>query len=319
MGAILQSGQGPFTFIYRDDLHTLPASTVEAEINLHGGFALDMRPGYGQAYYGMPGHGVMRVEPDLRRQDLIPLPADLAPLNFHSTKIGVFDGRPRLILPAEGAALVAVVDLDGRLDFVLPRPEFDAYAAAEAPFRPTDTALVDDHLYVADGYGSNYISRADVHARRWLDAFGGPAGDPPEDGKFSTAHGLNRTPDGGRLAIADRPNSRIQEHGFDGRFLASHHLPAGAWPCGINFFQDGERGCAVVGNLRDPVEGRPAPIYILDADSYEVISTIRPKEELGVERAQHLHNVIPHAHGGKLYLLCQSWNPGWYFVLERVG
>ena len=78
------------------------------------------------------------------------------------------------------------------------------------------------------------------------------------------------------------------------------------------------RGYAVVGSLRDPVEGRPAPIYILDADTYEVLSTIRPEEELGIELAQHLHNVVWYARGGQLYLLCQSWNPGYYFVLERM-
>ncbi len=118
--------------------------------------------------------------------------------------------------------------------------------------------------------------------------------------------------------IADRPNARIQHHGLDGHFLASHKLPAGAWPCGSDFIEHEGRGYAVVGSLRDPVEGRPAPIYILDADTYEVLSTIRPKEELGIELAQHLHNVVWYAHGGQLYLLCQSWNPGYYFVLERI-
>jgi hypothetical protein len=105
---------------------------------------------------------------------------------------------------------------------------------------------------------------------------------------------------------------------LDGHFLASYKLPAGARPCGIDFIAHEGRGYAVVGSLRDPVEGRPAPIYILDADTYEVLSTIRPKEELGIELAQHLHNVVWYAHGGHLYLLCQSWNPGYYFVLERI-
>ena len=107
-------------------------------------------------------------------------------------------------------------------------------------------------------------------------------------------------------------------HDLDGHFLASHALPAGAWPCGIDYIQHAGRRYAVVGSLKDPVEGRPAPIYILDADTYEVLSTIRPKEELGVERAQHLHNVIWHVYNDQLYLVCQSWNPGFYFVLEAI-
>jgi hypothetical protein len=48
------------------------------------------------------------------------------------------------------------------------------------------------------------------------------------------------------------------------------------------------------------------------------LSTIRPKEELGVEEAQHLHNVVLHIDDGQLYLVCQAWNPGRYFVLQKV-
>ena len=44
----------------------------------------------------------------------------------------------------------------------------------------------------------------------------------------------------------------------------------------------------------------------------------RPKEELGLELVQHLHNVVWHRQGGQLYLVCQAWNPGFYFVLGQV-
>jgi hypothetical protein len=318
MSRVACSGQSPFEFAYRPELHTLPSGALDYEIKLHGGFAIDPRPGAGQIFYGMPGFGMLRIDPDLRGQQLIELPDDLRPLNFHSTKIGMFDGKWRLFLPAEGAGKVAIVDLDGKLDFVLPRPEFEAYADASARFHPTDVALVGHHLYVADGYGSNYISSADVTTRKWTGIFGGKTEDPQEDGKFATAHGLNRVPDRDLLAIADRPSARIQIHGLDGGFHVSHHLPHGAWPCGINFIEYNGRSLAVVGSLNDPVEGRPAPIYVLDGETYEVLSTIRPKEELGVEAAQHLHNVIWHVQDGRLYLICQSWNPGYYFVLEAV-
>lgn len=313
-----QSGQAPFAFAHRDDLHGVPSEALAHEVNLHGGFALDERPGFGHIFYGIPGCGLIRVDADLGQQTLIQLPAELAPLNFHSTKIGTFDGKRRLFLPANSAALVAVLSLEGALEFVLPRPEFEAYQAADTPFNPTDTALVGTELFVADGYGANYISTADLTTQRWTRIFGGKADSPGVDGRFTTAHGISRSPAGDHLAIADRPNARIQMHGLDGAFLASHALPAGAWPCGINYVQHAGRRYAVIGSLRDPVEGRPAPIYILDADTYEVLSTIRPKEELGVERAQHLHNVIWQIHDDQIYLICQSWNPGFYFVLEAI-
>lgn len=314
-----RSGSAPFEFVHRKDLHVLPGSVLDSEINLHGGFAADIRAGFGHLYYGMPGCGILRIDPDLNHQELIQIPEKLKPLNFHSTKIGRINGDLRLFLPANSDALVAVLHLDGNLDFVLSKPEFEQYQAEGANFAPTDTVLVDHELYVADGYGSNYISTADVVKQQWTGIFGGKTDSVTENGKFATAHGINISPDHHHhLVIADRPSSRIQIHGLDGRFVSSHTLPADAWPCGINFVEWEGRALGVIGSLFDPVKDRPAPIYIVDASTYEVLSTIRPKEDLGIEPVQHLHNVVWHVHNRQLYLICQSWNPGLYFVLERA-
>ena len=314
-----QSGDAPFEFIHRPDYHVLPGQALASEVNLHGGFSADPRPDFGQLYYGMPGCGILRIDPDLKGQTLIQLPEKLQPMNFHSTKIGAIGGNWRLFLPANNDALVAVVTLDGDLDFILTRPEFEQYQAKEIVFAPTDTALLDSTLYVADGYGANYITSADVVRQQWLGIFGGRTDDPAENGRFSTAHGISvHHSHHHQLVIADRPNSRLQVHGQAGDFVASHPLPAGSWPCGTNTILWEGRWLTVIGSLVDPIKDRPAPIYILDAETHQVLSTIRPKEDLGIEAVQHLHNVIWHAHQGRLYLVCQSWNPGHYFVLERV-
>jgi hypothetical protein len=276
--AAKRSGSTPFEFIHRIDLHVLPSGVLGSEVNLHGGFAADRREKYGQLYYGMPGCGILRVEPDLSRQDLIELPEQLKPLNFHSTKIGVINGSQRLFLPANNDALVAVVSLEGTLDFVLSKPEFEQYQAESATFAPTDTVLIDDQLFVADGYGSNYISTADVNTKRWVSIFGGLAQNAGQNGKFTTAHGINRHPTHRHhLVISDRPSSRIQDHAKNGVFIASHALPAGSWPCGIDFLHLEGRWLGAIGSLVDPQKDRPAPIYIVDLDTFEVLSTIRPK------------------------------------------
>jgi len=314
------SGNAPFQFAHRPDLHALPTNVLDSEIKLHGGFAADQRPGYGQLYYGMPGCGILRIDAGLSKQELIAVPDQLKPVNFHSTKLGSINGEQRLFLPANDDALVAVLHLDGKLDFILSKPEFEQYQAEGARFAPTDAVLVEKQLFVADGYGANYISTADVVKQQWTGIFGGKTDSPTENGKFATAHGINLVPGHHHhhLAIADRPSSRIQIHGLDGGFVSSHTLPAGAWPCGINFIEWQGRSLGVIGSLFDPIKDRPAPIYIVDANTYEVLSTIRPKEELGLEAVQHLHNVVFHVHNGQLYLVCQSWNPGFYFVLELV-
>ncbi len=317
MTALKRSGQAPFEFVHRADLSTLPAQVQPCEVNLHGGFAVDERPGFGHIYYAMPGCGLMRVEPTLTQQELIKLPPSLTPLNFHSTRLGTFEGKQRLFLPANGDEMVAILTLEGEIDFLLSRPEFDTYLDPAAPFKPTDAVLAGERLFVADGYGSNHILSAEMASQQWSGIFGGKTADPNENGAFGTAHGITLEPFDQHLAIADRLHSRIQLHQHDGAFVDSHPVPAGAWPCGIHYFQVNGRWLAVVGCLYDPVRTRPAPIYILDAASYELLATIRPKEELGVALADHLHNVIAYESEGQLFLICQAWNPGHYFVLQQ--
>ena len=319
MSYVKTSGQGLFKFSHREDLYNLPSAAQEHEVDLHGAFAVDTRPGYGHIYYGMPGHGIMRIDADLRNQETIGLPDELTPLNFHGVKISEFNGNQRLILPAINDEMVVVLTLEGDVDFTLPRPVFNEYQAGGAEYKPTDVVLAGDQLYIADGYASNYITSVDINTRRWTGIFGGKTEDPKLDGKFATAHGINVNPTHGHLDIADRPSSRIQVHGKDGRFIASHKLPSGSFPCGISYVEYQQRCYAVIGCLRDdPDELRPAPIYIIDAQTYELLSTIRPKEDFGIELADHMHNVTPHIYDGQFYLVCQAWNPGHYFVLQKV-
>jgi hypothetical protein len=313
------TGSAPFTFVYREDLRALPAGAASFEPGLHGGFAVDGRPGHGHVYYGMPGHGLVRTSPDLARQETIELPPELRPMNFHSTRIGLFDGKLRMILPANEAGKVAVVSLEGELDHVFGIPEFSEYRREGVAFAPTDVALANDNLYVADGYGANYISVADPGNREWTSIFGGKTEDPLEKGKFGTAHGITADPSGERLAIADRPHSRIQLSSYNGTVTESRALPAGSLPCGIDYRKIGDSWFAVVASLEDPDRSRPAPIYILDGETYEVLSTLRPKEDLGLPLADHIHNAIWHEHAGTTYLVCQAWNPGYYFVLEMTS
>ena len=80
------SGREPFRFSLCDDLYTLPERARPHEVDLHGGFADDTAAS-GYVYYGMPGCGIMRISADLTAQEIIELPSDLTPINFHSTKI----------------------------------------------------------------------------------------------------------------------------------------------------------------------------------------------------------------------------------------
>ena len=206
------------------------------------------------------------------------------------------------------------------MDFILPKPAWEEYDKEENVFRPTDTAPVDGRLFVADGYGhAQIISVADLASRTWTGHFAGRTEDVDVHGKFGTAHGITPAPSGDRLTVADRSNWRLEMVDFDGTALESHPMPKDSRPCGIDYKEWRGHWYAVVGSLDDPVKGRPAPIYVLDVDNYQVISTIRPKEDLGIELADHIHNVVWHEHNGQLFLVVQAWNPGHYFVLAQVS
>ena len=312
----IKSGQTPFTFAYREGLHKLPRKALTVEENLHGGFAVDRLSGFGHIYYGMPGCGLLRISPDLNSQDLIDLPPNLKNVNFHSTKIGEFDGDIRLYLAANDDSKVIILNLDGAVDYILAKPEFEQYQMEKYSFKPTDAVLVEQSLFVADGYGANYITTADVQSRRWTGIFGGKTDSPDHHNGFGNAHGMNPVPVNGHLAIADRPHSRFEIYTLEGRFTESHPLPAGAWPCGIDYYNWNDHWYAAVACLHDPDKKKPAPIYILNAETYEVVSTVRPKDELNIDQADHIHNAVWHEYNGRLFLICQSWRPGFFFILE---
>jgi len=73
---------------------------------------------------------------------------------------------------------------------------------------------------------------------------------------------------------------------------------------------------AIVPALDGPDRTKGAPIFILEND--QVISTIFPKDELGLTNFQHIHNAVFNEINGKLYIIAQSWNPGDFAVVEQV-
>ena len=44
-----------------------------------------------------------------------------------------------------------------------------------------------------------------------------------------------------------------------------------------------------------------------------------PKEDLGLENFQHIHNAVLHEVKGKLYIIAQAWNPGDFAILEQTS
>ena len=183
-------------------------------------------------------------------------------------------------------------------------------------FIPTDVEQLDGMLYMTTGYSNlDFVLTARIQSMNplriaWHDlAFGGRGTGP---GQFGTGHGITVFPGTKRLDIADRPNSEIDRFTRYGQYLSTLRMPQGSLPCDIYYLGK----YAVVGSLDGPDRSKGAPIYILEND--KLISTIMPKEDLGLKNFTHIHNAVFREVGNKLYIIAQAWNPGDFAILEQV-
>jgi hypothetical protein len=90
-------------------------------------------------------------------------------------------------------------------------------------------------------------------------------------------------------------------------------MPLGSFPCDIDYLGR----YAVVGSLHGPDRKKGAPIYVLEND--QLISTVMPKEDLGLANFQHIHNAVLREIGNRFYIIAQAWNPGDFAILEQVA
>lgn len=320
------SGQGEMKFRLLYGADHLPREAVEVLTNAHGGFAIDRREGKGEIYFALPGAGLIQITPDLGKARLLHTAAEMRDTNLHNTTIW-YDrsGTAYLTFPANQAGQIFTTTLDGRLLHTLGAPtaedRFESavvneYFKGAGNFAPTDVEQLNGLFYITTGYSRlDFVLTARMLGTNpfkaiWHSlAFGGKGEGP---GQFGTGHGITVRPGGQELDVADRPNSEIDRFSPDGRFLSTVRLPEGSYPCDIDYSE----GYAVVACLHGPDRSKGAPLYILEND--QLVSTIMPKEELGLEKFQHIHNAVLRKIGDKYYIIAQAWNPGDFAILEQV-
>ncbi|TAE57389.1 MAG: 6-bladed beta-propeller [Bacteroidetes bacterium] len=120
--------------------------------------------------------------------------------------------------------------LDGRVLLTIGHPsEVGAYAKEDA-FNPTETAIgPNGDIYVADGYGSQWVLQYDSQGK-FIRKFGG-GGDG--DSQFSTVHGVCvdlRNPAQPSLICTSRAHNAFKRFTLDGQYLSTIFLP-GAFVC----------------------------------------------------------------------------------------
>ena len=120
--------------------------------------------------------------------------------------------------------------LDGKILLTINHPSEIGIYKTEDPFKPTETAIgPNGDIYVADGYGSQFIIQYDSGGK-YIRHFGGK-GD--EDGQFQTAHGVcidSRDKNNPTLLCTSRVHNSFKRFTLDGKYLNTIFLP-GAYVC----------------------------------------------------------------------------------------
>lgn len=131
-----------------------------------------------------------------------------------------FDGNPQVVKTT----------LDGREVLRLPHPKDIGVYEADWRYHPTETAIgPNGDIYVADGYGSQWILQFD-QGGTFIRKFGGP-GDAEH--QFSTAHGVTldaRDSANPTLLCTSRGHNAFRRYSLAGEYLSTIFLP-GAFVC----------------------------------------------------------------------------------------
>lgn len=139
-------------------------------------------------------------------------------------------GEEVLFLCDPNTGRVVKTTLDGRQIMELPNPKTINVYESTQNYLPTETAVgPNGDIYVADGYGSQYILQFTAKGE-FIRKFGGPGN---EDSNFSTAHGVcidARDKNNITLICTSRGHNSFKRFTLDGKYLSTLFLP-GAFVC----------------------------------------------------------------------------------------
>lgn len=113
---------------------------------------------------------------------------------------------------------VVKLNLNGEIQWTLHYPTEPGIYKTNEDFKPCAVTVgPDGSIFVADGYGKNYVLKFDSD-RKFVKAFGGAGA---EEGKFNTCHGIALDTRQGKplLLVCNRNNNRVEYWDLDGNFV----------------------------------------------------------------------------------------------------
>lgn len=143
----------------------------------------------------------------------------LGPTRIHALEIREENGSEYIYAARPSDHEVVKLRMDGQQEWSLKYPADSGLYKDEKGFNPCAVTVgPDGSIYVADGYGSNYVLKFDKN-RKFVKAFGGPG---KEQGKFNTCHGIGLDTRGTKplLLVCNRNNDRVEHWDLDGNFVS---------------------------------------------------------------------------------------------------
>jgi DNA-binding beta-propeller fold protein YncE len=205
--AIYAADPAPLKFNYvPDHFETTPGGSPIGAC--HGGAAIDKA-------------GNIYVTTDTPRGILVYSSAGkflraVGPSHIHALEIRDENGTEFIYAARPSQHEVIKLSLTGENVWTLNYPKEANLFKDDKGFNPCAvTVAPDGSIFVADGYGSNYVLKFDKN-RKFIKAFGGPG---EVDGKFKTCHGIAYDPRHKNLLVCNRNNNRVEHWDLDGNFV----------------------------------------------------------------------------------------------------
>lgn len=200
----------PLKFKYvPNHFESVPNAPANSAIGpCHGGAAIDKAGNVHVTTDTQRGIAVFSAEGKFVRS--------FGPSHIHALEIREEQGKEYIYAARPTQHHVVKLGLDGEVIWTLEYPAESGLFKDATGFNPCAvTVAPDGSIYVADGYGSNYVLKFDKN-RKFVKAFGGPG---TEDGKFQTCHGIAYDPRHNNLLVCNRNNNRVEHWDLDGTFV----------------------------------------------------------------------------------------------------
>jgi hypothetical protein len=208
-------------------LGTTAASAAELKYSLVPGF-FEQDPDHkplGPCHGGvvLDKAGNIYVTTDTQRGIVVFSPAGkyvraFGPTRIHALELREENGVEYFYCARPSDHEVVKIKLDGTQEWAIHFPEEAGIYKDAKGFNPCAvTVAPDGSIFVADGYGANYVLKFDAN-RKFVKAFGGPG---KEEGKFQTCHGIGLDMRQGKplLLVCNRNNNRVEYWDLDGNFV----------------------------------------------------------------------------------------------------